>query len=126
MIRRDESSSDVFVFDQSDSVWNAGGAAESQRGIQSGIRHADHDVRLNRVCFCQTLPGPQTGCMNGYPVQNGIRPGKIDILKNTMAWMLFSAMLPPGLHTAFAENQDFARIHIPDQGRADSVQRTAF
>ena len=76
VIRRDEGSSDIFVFDQADFVRNAGGTAESQRGVQAGIRNADDDIRFGRMRFGQAFPGADAGRVDGRSVQNGIRPGR--------------------------------------------------
>ena len=61
VIRRDERPADVFVLDQPDPVGNAGSAAVPQGCVQPGIRHADHQIRLRRVCFGQAFPGADPG-----------------------------------------------------------------
>ena len=126
MIRRNERPADIFVFDQTDSVGYAGSPAESQRSIQSGIGHADHDIRLRRVRLRQAFTGTEAGRMNGDSVQDRIRPGEIDVFKDAMTRFCFSAVFPPGLNAVFAEDQDFARFHIPDHLRSHRMQGAAF
>ena len=72
---RDKGTADILVLDEADTVGNAGRMAVAQRGVQPGVGHPHHHVRLDRVGLGQYLPGPQTGGVDGHPVNDRVGPG---------------------------------------------------
>lgn len=79
--RGDEGSTDILVFDKADAVRNPGFLRIAQGGVQAGIRHAHHQVSFHRVPSGQQLTGIFPGSMDADPIDDRVRPGKIDILK---------------------------------------------
>lgn len=52
----DEGPADIFVFDQADAVGNPRFPGIAHGGVQTGIRHADDNVRVHRMGLREDLP----------------------------------------------------------------------
>ena len=57
----------------------------AQRGVQAGIWHANHHVRLHRVFQRQKSAGTAACAVHAGTVYDRIRPGKIDEFKHAQA-----------------------------------------
>ena len=82
LARVDEGAANVFVLDEAHAVGDAAAAGIAQGGVQAAVGHAHHHIRVHRVFFCQERPGPEPGGVDGTAVDDGVRPGEIDILKD--------------------------------------------
>ena len=79
--RGDEGSADILVFDKANAVGNTALPGVAQGGVQTGIRHAHHQVSFHRVPSGQQLTGIFPGSMDTDTIDDGVGPSKIDILK---------------------------------------------
>ena len=113
--RRYKRPSNIFVFNQSYAIGNAGFFRKAQGSVQTAVRNSDHNIRVCRIGLRQQFPSPYPRFMDRYSVYHRIRSGKIDILKNTGFFLLFSAMLSSGFHTIRMKNQDFSRQYVSDK-----------
>ena len=121
----DEGPADIFVFDQADAVGNPRFPGIAHGGVQTGIRHADDNVRVHRMGFCKDLPCPDPGIMNADTVDDGIRPGKVDIFKNAHLFGRGAAVAGVGVDAVAVKGQDFSGQNVPLEFRADSVKGAA-
>ena len=118
-----EAAADVFVLQEAHAVGNAAFLGVAQGGVDAGVRHADDHVRFHRVFLCEEVAGAEPGLMNRHALDDGVGPGKIDILKHAQGALL-SAQAPVGNHAFLAEDHDFPGIDIPDELRPHGVQGT--
>ena len=123
---RNEGTPYVFVFDQSHAVGNPGFLGISQGSIQSGIRNTDDNVRIHRMRLCQNDAGSPSGIMNADPLNDRIRTGKVDMLKD--AEFLGSGAAVPliAMNAAAVNGQDLAGKNIPYDFRTYRMESAAF
>ena len=60
--------------------------------------------------------------MNADTVDDGIRPGKVDIFKNAHLFGRGPAVAGVGVDAVAVKGQDFSRQNVPLEFRADSVK----
>ena len=125
LIGGNEGSAHILVFDESDFIGNSGLFGISDGRIQPGIGHTDHNVRIHRGILGQEFSGPYPCLVDRDTVDHRIRTGKINIFKNTKAFLRPIAMAPDRADALLAENNDFTGLHIPDKGCAHRIQCTA-
>ena len=125
LARSDKGTADILVLDEADTVGNARRMAVAQRGIQPGVGHPHHHVRLDRVGLGQYLPGPQTGGVDGHPANDRVGPGKVDVLKDAGGGLRFSAVLPAGYDAILGKHQNLSWLQVTDKFRPYSGQSAA-
>ena len=94
--------------------------------IQTGIRDADHDIRVHRVSFCEKGPSFLTGKRNIAPLYDGVRPRKIDVFKDAEFLSALSAMGAVRVDPILIDGYDLARQQFPRQRGTNCVQRAGF
>ena len=95
-------------------------------GVDSRIRHADHNIRRNRMLYSEICAGTRSRFMNGTAVYNRIGACEINILENAHFVRLFSAMICNAAYSVFIEYNNFARLDIAYQLRSHRVKRATF
>ena len=115
---------DVLVFDEADAVGNPAGAAVPDGGIQTGIRHADDHIRLNRMVKREEAARPDARLVDAAAVNDGIGTREINELEDAHAVMARAGHLI-GMNPLFVDDDDFARLNIAHERRADGIQRAA-
>jgi len=123
--RGNKGAPDVLVFDEADAVRDAGGPGIAHGGVQPGIRHADDHVRGHGMPLRQARPRPDPGGVDVHPVDDGVRPGKIDILKDTGTLFGLSAVVADAAHAVSVEHQDLAGQQVAHEFCLQGVQRAA-
>ena len=93
-------------------------------GVDSAVGNADNDICLNRMLKRKAGARIQPCRMHADSVNNGIRPCKIDVFKNTYALFCLAAMVFYGAHAVFLKNDDFSRLNISDERCADRIKST--
>ena len=73
----------------------------------------------------EDLPCPDPGIMNADTVDDGIRPGKVDVFKNAHLFGRGAAVAGVGMDAVAVKGQDFSGQNIPLEFRAHSVKGTA-
>jgi len=74
----------------------------------------------------QARPRPDPGGVDVHPVDDGVRPGKIDILKDTGTLFGLSAVVADAAGAVFIEHHYFTRLQVADKAGLQRVQRAAF
>ena len=120
-----EGSADIFVLDQADAVRNPRFPGVAHGGVQTGIRHADDNIRIHRMGFCQNLPCPHPGVVNADAVNDGIRPGKVDVFKNAHFPGRGAAMTGVGVDAVAVKGQNFPGQNVPLEFRTHGVEGAA-
>ena len=122
---RDEGSADIFVFHQADAVGDSGGPGIAQGSVQAGIRNADDDIRVHRVGLCQYLACPDPGGVDADTLDDGILPGKVDMLKDAKpSWSRAAVAFVAG-DSFGIDGQNLTGQNIPDKFRANGAEGTA-
>ena len=70
----------------------------------------------------QEGPGPLPGHVDAGPVDDGVRPGKVDELKHAQALFRLSAVGVDGLHAGLVRHHDLPGQDVPLKLGADGVQ----
>ena len=124
--RFDKGAADIFVLCKTDRIGDPGGLRIADRRVQTGIRHADHHVRLDRVLFRQKSPGLLSGQTDACPVNDRIRPRKINVFKDAEAAGNLSAVASVAGDPFPAHGNDLTGENIPVKDRTDGIQPAAF
>ena len=98
---------------------------EYEGGVKSAVRTADDYVRLHGVLQREVMPGTQPGTMHACSLNDRIRTREVDELEHAHGAFLTAVGLN-ALDTVVVDHNDLARFDIPDEFRADTIQRAAF
>ena len=109
-----------------DRVGNPGLASISQSRIQTGIRNTDDNVRIHRMRLCQNSACIHPDLMDTDTLDNGIRAGKVDMLKDTQPFRSGAAVPLVTVNAAVVDGQYLAGKNIPDDFRTYRMEGTAF
>ncbi len=122
-----EGAADVFILDEADAVGDAALLRVAERRIQTGIRHADDHIGLHGVLLCQEPACLLAGLVHRAALDDAVRAGEIDELEHAHLGVRAAAVIldAPQLTGLGVGNDDLAGLHVPQQGRARSIQRTA-
>ena len=123
---RNKGAADVFVLDKAHAVGDPGLPGVAHGGVQTGVRHADDDVRLHGMLQREERTGPLTGHMNAAAVDHGVGAGKVDELKNAQSPGRDAAVGSVGLDAVFVRHHDLSGQNIPLKAGAHGVQSAAF
>ena len=126
LLRLNKAPADILVLDKTDPVGDPALLRIAKRGIESGIRNADHHICPDRMIPCKEPPRADAGMMHRDSADHRIRPCKVDVFKNAEARGLASAVRPDGLESLIADNDDLPGINVPQECRARCIERTAF
>ena len=118
-----EGSAYVLVLDETDAVGDARRPRIAERRVETRIRHADDDIRVDRMLLCEELSRPEMRLLNRHAVDHRIRTREIDILEQTQRVRLLPAVRAYRAHPLGAEHHYLARLDIADKLRADRRQR---
>ena len=120
----DEGSSDVLILDETDTIRDTGLPAVADRGIEAGVRNADHDVCIDRMLLCEELTGTHSGIVYRCTIDDGIRTCEIDILENAGRRLHRLAVILDGAETILVHDHDLTRLEVTHQLRTDCIECT--
>ena len=103
LTRCDKGSADVFVFDESDAIWNARLSGVTDRCVESGVRYADNHICLNRMFHGKAGACLQSRFVDAHSFYDRIRSCKIDILKDAELLRLLVAVVFDRSDTVFSK-----------------------
>ena len=89
----DEAAADILVLQEADAVGDAALLRVADGCIDAGIRHADDDIRIHGIFAGQEPAGIQPRSVYAPPLEDGIRAGEVDVLKDAQARA--SSAVPP-------------------------------
>ena len=82
--RLDEGAADILVLHKAHAVGYAALPRVAERGVEAGIRHAYHHVRLPGVLQREERARALPRGVHAASVDNGVRPGEVDELKHAL------------------------------------------
>ena len=91
--------------------------------VQTGIRHADHHVRLHGMLQREERASAQPRGVHRASVDDGVRTREVDVFEHAGGLGLLSHMGAVGAQAVLIHYHDLARLYVADEGRADAVQR---
>ena len=113
---------DVFVLDKAHAVGDAALLRVAERCIQTGVRRADDDIGLHGMLLRQEPARLRTGLMHTGALDDGIRAGKVDVLKDASSVRRGAAVVLHRAQTVAVGNDDLAGAHVTDELRTHGVQ----
>ena len=122
--RLDKRPPNIAVFDEADAVRNPRFLCEAERRVKPAVRHADYNVRLNRMLTVQDAPGALARLMDAHAVDNRIGPRKIDVFEYAEA-ALAAAVGTDAAQPVLIGDNNLTRFHVAQKTRADAVERAA-
>ncbi len=131
LTRHDKSTADVAVFHKPLTVWLVQNAGHFKRDIAGGFRDGDHHVNvqvfpLTGDFLTQLGSHANAGAVDGNFVQERVRSGKIDVLKQARIAFRVLCTLTREQLTFLGDVNRFARRNITQEFEAERIQRHAF
>ena len=123
--RSDKGPGDILVFDKADPVGDPGCVRITDRRVQARVRHADDHVRIDGMGLCQAPSRLLPPSADGASLQDRIRPGEINILKDTQGARHLPAVRANRADSLRACGDDLSREDIPHKAGSDRIQGTA-
>ena len=118
----DERARDVAVLDEAVVLGQpALTRVPAGRGV-AGVRHRDHEVRVDRRLACEERAHPAARDLQHLPAQPRVRPREVDVLEHAQRVALAldgHARLEP----AGGQRDHLARLHVAQEAGADDVER---
>ena len=115
----------IFVLDKAHAVGDTALLRIAERCIQTGVRCADDDIGLHGMLLRQEPARLQTGLMHTGALDDGIRAGEVDVLKDAHRVRRGAAVILHRAQAVAVGNNDLAGAHVTDELRTHGVQRTA-
>ena len=78
------------------------------------------------MLLSQEAAGLEPGRVNGGPVDDGVRPGEVQVLEHADGLGPGAAVAGQGAHPLLLKDQDLPGHHVPDELGSHCVQRAAF
>ena len=122
LTRLNKGTGDITVFDEADAVRDARELGVADGCRDTGVRHADNDVRADRMLNGQILASLLTGKLDRRAVDDGVRTGEINILKYAGGGLALNVAVHRAQLAVFYD-ADLTRLHVADKLRAERVER---
>ena len=120
--RLDEGAADIVVADDAKLERNATLGRKPHRRWHPGIRHRHDHIRRHRAFAGQLRADPLARVIHRHPLDDGIRPGKIDVFEHAEPRGIAGERLD-GAHPAVIDHHDLAGLDIAHEFGADDVER---
>ncbi len=115
---------DVGVLHQALPVGDAGLLRVADRGGSAGLRHADHQVGIDRAFAGQPAADLEPGAVHRPAGDGAVRSGQVDVLEDAALGLGIGEAGRP--HAVGVDRQQFARLDVADERGADDVQCGGF
>ena len=94
----------------------------ANRGRDPGVGHTDHDVGFDRGFAGQHLPNTHAVAVEGFAEETAVGPREIDHFEDAELGRLFRPTAAHRLRLTQPEVDDFARLDVPIEARANDVE----
>ena len=122
----DKGTSDILVLDKAHAVGDAALLGVAQRGVQTGVRRADDDIRFHGMLLRQKTSGLQAGFVYAGAFDHAVGAGKVDVLKHAQGVGGNAAVAVQTAQTVAVGDHDLAGAHIAHKLGADGIQTAGF
>ena len=125
LIGGDERPADVLVLQKADAVRDARSLRIAHGGVETGIGHADNDVRLDGIFLREEPARLQTCVVHIAAVDLRIGAGGVEVLEDAER-LLLPAVVAAALDAVFGEDDHLAGLHFADLMPADGADGARF